>query len=139
MKLSRTLAFGVMLWISIFVLYSILLSLPFLGGRDVLLHVVFWILLIPIVIGLTKWYFKAGEPRISRGLVLGLSSIVIGVLLDVLITVPFFLVPQTQGGTFADGALLLFGDWKLYIGFVEVILLCLWAGFEFDKTFSRAK
>ena len=127
MNYKRASIFGLLLWISIFVVISILMFIPFLHGKDLFNHVVYWILLVPIVMLLSKWYFKGDSPKIKKGFFLGVFALFIGTILDLVITVPFFVKSYTN----------FYGDWKLWIGFAIVVLTTTFAGFEFDATYSK--
>lgn len=127
MNIKRAVGFGAMLWILIFVLLSILLFLPFLEGRTLAVHVIFWIFLIPIVLLLAKWYFKADPPTMKKGFFLGIIGVIVGIILDLIITVPLFIKSYD----------VFFTDWMLWFSLVEVVVLTTFAGFEFDKTFTK--
>ncbi len=129
MNTKRAVLFGVLLWVFIFVLLSIIMFIPILAEKVLTQHLIFWALLIPLVLLLAKWYFKAEQPTIKRGFLLGLIAIIVGTVLDLIITVPLFV---RSYDTF-------FTDWKLYVGFAEILLLTTYAGFEFDGTFSEEK
>lgn len=127
MNIKRLLGFGVMLWILIFIVWSILIFLPFLEGKDAAQYIIYWVLLIPIVLLLAKWYFKEDPPTWRKGLVLGVAGIVVGTVLDLIITVPLFIKSYSQ----------FYGNWMLWLGFLITIILCILAGAEFDKTFTK--
>ena len=131
MNYKRLLQFGVMLWIVVFVVFSIILFLPPLQDKEMLQYIIFWVVNVPIVLFLAKWYFKAEKPTWQRGLQLGIAGIIVGTVLDLLITQLFI------EGTYRDFLAEFYGDWKLYVGFLEVIVLTVLAGAEFDGTFSK--
>ncbi len=133
MNCKRQIKFGVMLWILVFVIYSIILFLPFLQGQELLQSVIFWVINIPVVLFLSKWFFKEVKPTWKRGLQLGICAIIIGTVLDLLITQLF--IP----GTYQDFLKEFYGNWMLYVGFLEVIVITTLAGAEFDGTFSKNK
>ncbi|NCO05315.1 MAG: hypothetical protein GW939_04195 [Candidatus Magasanikbacteria bacterium] len=128
---KRAIQFGVMLWVIIFVVFSIILFLPPLQNKELLPHIILWILLLPITLGLTKWYFKAIEPTGKRGFQLGIIALLVGTFLDLTITQLF--VP----GTYQQFITSFYGDWKLYVGFAEILCITTIAGFEFDGTYSK--
>lgn len=126
MNIKRAIGFGVMLWILIFVEVTIVMFIPALQDKVLTQHIIHWIVLIPMVLLLAKWYFKADPPTLKKGFFLGLIGLAVGIILDLLITIPLFV--KDYG---------FFADWKLWVGMAEAILLTTFAGFEFDKTFTK--
>jgi len=129
MNIKRALVYGVILWILIFVEFSIVMFLPWFKDHTKAQYVANWVLLIPIVLLCTKWFFKAEVPTTKKGLLLGIIGLVVGTILDMLITIPFFVKSYS----------LYYGNWMMYIGFVEGILLAAYAGYEFDGTYTKKK
>ncbi|MBD3311179.1 MAG: hypothetical protein GF349_01625 [Candidatus Magasanikbacteria bacterium] len=127
MNLKRSIFFAVILWIFIFIIISVLMFLPQLQGNDLAINIVFWIILIPLVLLLAKWYFKKDPPNIKKGFYLGVITLIIGTILDLTITIPFFV------HSYAD----FYSDWMMWFGFAELLVLTTFAGFEFDKTFTK--
>ncbi|MFH1286644.1 MAG: hypothetical protein ABII02_02745 [Candidatus Magasanikbacteria bacterium] len=125
MNIKRAIGFGVMLWVLIFIEVSAVMFIPSLENKIMTQHIIHWIILIPMVLLLAKWYFKVDPPTLKKGVFLGLIGLVIAIILDLIITVPFFV--KDYG---------FFGDWKLWVGMVEAILLTAFAGFEFDETYT---
>ena len=124
MNHKRAIGFGVMLWLSMFVAFFILMGLLKLGSS--MLYPIVWILLIPIILLLAKWYFKMDPPTTMKGLCLGLIGVGIGLLLDMVITAPFII----------KSYMTYFSTWQMYVIFFEIIALCTYAGWEFDKTYT---
>ena len=131
MNIKRSILFGVLLWAIIFVVLSLLMFTPFLAGKVLLWHIVFWVLLVPIVLGLCKWYFKENPPTMKKGVLLGVAALVIGIVLDMALTMPLFILPQ--GGSYVA----FYSDRMLYFGMAEVLILTTFAGVEFDATYSK--
>ncbi len=127
MNYKRAIVFGLMLWLAIFIVLSLLMFIPVLKESNWAVNIVFWILLVPMVLLLSKWYFKQEPPTVKKGLVLGIIALSVSIVLDILITVPFFV------GSFA----VFFGDWMLWAAMFEILLLTVFAGMEFDATFSK--
>jgi len=63
----------------------------------------------------------------KEGLRLGVIALIIGTILDVIITVPLFV----------KSYVVYFTSWTLYFGYVELLLLTILAGAEFDGTFTK--
>lgn len=129
MNYKRALVTGIMLWVIIFAVISILMFLPPLVDNKIMQFGIYWLLLIPIVLSLCKWYFKMDAPNLKKGFVLGVVILGVSVLLDIIITVPLFVKSYS----------VFFGDWMMYVGYFEILLLSIFAGWEFDKTFTSAE
>jgi hypothetical protein len=129
MNIKRAIGFGVLLWIFIFVMWSIIIFLPYLKDHVNLQHIVWYVVEIPLVLLLAKWYFKQRKPNIKEGFLLGVVALLVGVVLDVAITVPLFVKSYSQ----------FYGSWMLYVGFVELLVLTTLAGWEFDGPVARTE
>jgi hypothetical protein len=128
MKHKRAIITAVIIWLSIFIILSILMFLPFLKEKEMIQYFIFWVLLIPITLFSAKWYFRMDPPTLKKGLYLGLIILGVSLVFDIFITVPVFV----------KSYMIFFGNWRLYIGFSEIILLCTYAGWEFDDTYTKA-
>ena len=122
MKLKRGILFGIILWVLIFILWSIIMFLPYLKEHQTIQYIVWWIIEIPLVLSLGKWYFKQRKPRIKEGFFLGLVALLVVTILDIAITVPFFVKSFSK----------FYGDWRLIVGLIELVALTTLAGWEFD-------
>lgn len=127
MNIKRAIGFGAMLWILIFVVWSVLMFAPWFKDGEMRIYVTHWILLVPMVLLLAKWYFKATPPSLKKGLFLGLIGLATGTVLDMIITIPLFVKSYA----------LYYGDWKQWVSFALSVLLCVIAGWEFDATYSK--
>ncbi|MBT4153572.1 MAG: hypothetical protein HOE53_02890 [Candidatus Magasanikbacteria bacterium] len=87
------------------------------------------LLLIPITMILAKWYFKAVKPTTLRGLGLALDILIVSVL--------GAWVLEMTGMVPADMTQTLFSSWIGYASVAWILLLCVYAGFEFDGTYSK--
>lgn len=134
MNLKRAVGFGTLLWVFVFVIFSIIMFIPSLVDRHLAQHVVFWIILAPFMLALSKWYFKHDPPTLKKGLGLGVIAVIIGVILDLAITIPLFTKGE-QSLVVALGQF--YGEWELYVGLLEIMVIATLAGGEFDKTFTR--
>ncbi|MBT3539395.1 hypothetical protein HOF40_04190 [Candidatus Parcubacteria bacterium] len=126
MKIKRAIAFGVMLWVGIFAIISILMFTPSLQDKDFYQFLILWILLIPLVLLLAKWYFREDSPTTKKGFLLGIIGVLVGTVLDIAITVPLFVKSYS----------VFYSNVFMYIGIAEGILLATYAGFEFDATYT---
>lgn len=127
MNIKRALGFGAMLWVAAFMVISIFMFTPWFRDSEMRVQVAWWILEIPVVLLLAKWYFKEVSPTLKNGARLGVASIVVGVVLDVIITVPLFVKSYST----------MYGDWKIYVGLLLAWFLCIYAGYEFDATYTK--
>lgn len=127
MNIKRAIGFGIMFWVLAFVVISILMFSPWFKDGEMRQNITWWILEIPITLLLAKWYFKKVTPTAKNGLVLGVLGLITGSILDAAITVPLFVKSYS----------LFFGNWLMYVGYGIVLLLCIYAGYEFDATFTK--
>ncbi len=134
MNIKRALGFGVMMWILIFVAVSIIMFLPFLEGREVLPYLIYWVVLVPMVLFSAKWYFRVDPPTLKKGFFLGVIGVLVGTVLDLIITIPLFIA---QDISYAEGLKEFYGIWPFWVSLAWFILLCAYAGWEFDGTFSK--
>jgi hypothetical protein len=134
MNIKRAVGFGAMLWIAAFVSISILMFAPWFK-ESASRYQIAWILLeIPVVLLLAKWYFKMNIPTVKKGFLLGVIGLITSSVLDLIITIPLFLAPNTDTpiGDF-------FFDWKMLVGFGLVLVLTTYAGYEFDGPIGAVK
>lgn len=127
MNYKRAILFGVMLWAFIFVIFSVVMFMPWFSTRPLAQHATLWILFIPLVLALVKWYSFGKKITAVEGLKLGLVFLVVGTILDMIITIPLFV--KSFGKYYSD--------WKIYVGYAEVLALCAYAGFEFDNPVNK--
>ena len=115
-----------LLWLFIFIIVSLLMIVPGLKDQTFFRYLILWVLLVPIVLFFAKWYFNMDEPTTKKGIVLGIIALVVGELLNVIITVPLFIKSYS----------LFYSNIYMYIGMLEVLLLTTYAGYEFDGTYT---
>ncbi len=111
----RAIKTGVLVWAAIFIEWSIIIFTPILkdlGNWQYLLH---YILLFPIVYYSIQYYYK-NKGKVN-GFALGLVVLLVGVILDSIITVPLFTIPQGVG--FVD----FFFNPLMLIGYAELIMV----------------
>jgi len=127
MNLKRLIIFSVSVWLLVFFIFSILMFTPWFKDSQLRIQATWWILEIPIILLLSKWYFKMDAPTIKKGFLLGISALIIGGILDLIITVPFFVKSIS----------VFYSNWLMYIGMIWMIVLTTYAGYEFDSTFTK--
>lgn len=113
MKTLRVILVGVLLWILIFVEISI--TMVGLKLSDSAVWIIHYLFLIPIGILCARIYYKSHDKL--NGFLLGFILLVVGTILDAVITVPIFIIPQ--GGSYAA----FFSDWTMLIGGLELIVV----------------
>jgi len=95
MKLLRAISVGALLWAFIFVEWSIIIFAPVLKDLGDWQYLIHYIVLIPIVIFGASYYYKSNNK--VNGFLLGIVMLIVGLILDAIITVPFFTQPQGVG------------------------------------------
>lgn len=113
MKWLRALSIGALAWLVIFVEVSI--TMISLKLSNVTVYFIHYLLLIPISIFLAWFYYQSKDK--TNGFLLGIALLISGIVLDLVITVPLFIIPQ--GGGFYD---YFTSSWTT-IGFVEMIVI----------------
>ena len=113
MKALRAILVGVLLWILIFIEISI--TMIGLKLSDLAVWIIHYILLIPFAI-LCAWIYYKKKNKLN-GFLFGISILIVGIILDLIITVPLFII--TQGGSYTD----YLSNIYLLIGFVELIII----------------
>lgn len=113
MKWVRGLLVAVLIWVLIFIEISIaMIGLKLSSNSTWIVHYIF---LIPIVFFCTGLYYRKKDK--TKGFFLGLYFLVIGIMLDILVTVPMFIIPQ--GGNYIT----YFSNLYMLAGFVESVVL----------------
>lgn len=115
MKILRAILSGLVIWALIFVEWSIMIFAPVLKDLGNWQYLIHYVVLIPIVLFGASYYYKSGDK--VNGLVLGLIMLVTGIILDAIITVPFFTSPQ------GVGYVKFFINPLMLIGFVEFMVI----------------
>lgn len=113
MKTLRAIVLGILLWIFIFVEISI--TMIGLKLNETTIWIIHFILLIPFAI-LCAWLYYKSKDRLN-GFALGLIFLIIGIILDMIITVPMFIMPQ--GGNYAT----YFTNIYMIVGFIELVVV----------------
>lgn len=127
MKYTRGLLFGLFLWTFIFIILSIFMFAPGIKDQVFFQYLILWVLLIPFVLFIAKWYFHTDEPTTKKGVILGVAALVVYIVLDNIVIVPLFIKSYS----------IYFSNIYLYISMFEVLLLTTYAGYEFDATYTK--
>ena len=115
MKTLRAISIGTLLWTLIFVEWSIIMFTPFLKDLGTLQYLIHYVVLIPIVLFGAVYYYKSGDK--ANGFLLGLAMLMVGVVLDLIVTVPLFTSPQ------GVGYMEFFFSISMLVGFIEYIVI----------------
>src|SRR3989344_4200673 len=113
MKFLRAIGIGALFWILIFIEISI--TMIGLKLSDSIVYIIHYIFMIPLIIFCARLYYKSKDK--TNGFLLGLFIVVVGIILDMIITVPLFIVPA--GGSYAS----YLSNTYLITGFIEGILV----------------
>lgn len=134
MNLKRALTFGVILYVIYLLAHGILAAATgrsfFFFSHSTATFVGLWLLNIPLVLYLCKWYFKQVPPTTKSGLQLAVSTMLAFVVFDGIL---FALSSSLVKGIDLSVA---YTDWRYYATAIEVFLLVVFAGFEFDGTYT---
>ena len=128
MNYTRALGFSLLLYVSGFFV------LPFINREELSLgnFVFIWAFYVPIVLLLAKWFFRKVPASIKNGFVLGIFAIGIASILD-----GIFVYMVITGGESRALFKELYSSWMFYVTVIEIIALTTYAGFEFDKTYTK--
>ena len=108
MKIGKAITYAILFWIAIFVVISVIM---YSGLSETIQTVLHFIAVPIIVLLLTKSYFRKEKAGLSEGIKLALVFLVVGTILDLVITVPLFV------GSVAE-----FYDWELIVGMTEMVV-----------------
>ena len=109
MRTIRAISAGVLLWILIFIEISIvMIGLKITGLTGEIIH---FILLVPLTI-LCVWVYYKGKDKMN-GFLLGIFMLLVGTILDLIITIPLFVKSYTG----------YYSSYYLWIGFAIVIVI----------------
>lgn len=118
MKLTRTIGFGILIWIVGVTLYTLSFYIPLLEDADQQANIWLSIVILPVVWFASKLYYR--NEVTTHGFWTGLVFFITSALLDALITVPFLILPY--GGTYFD-FYIDFAFWGIGIEFVTTVTL----------------
>jgi len=106
-------------WVFAFVAISVIMCAPALVG-DIPTQNALKLLIIPIIAYFAAHMaLKDEKTGASDGFMLGIYFLIVGTILDVLITVPLFTKSYD-----------LFKEWSLWAGYAEILVFCTLAGYH---------
>ncbi len=98
MKPFRAILAGIIVWIFIFITFSIMSSIPIIKDSEIQQNLIIYILLFPYVLFGIRFYYKKEQQ--TNGFIIGLIMAFTSIILDALITVPLVIIPH--GGSYAS-------------------------------------
>jgi len=117
MNWKKIIIYGVLLWVFIFVIITILMFVPALAGNESLQNILSLIGIAILIFILSLFYFKKNPANFGKGLLVGLIWVVTGSILDLIITIPLFTQPSGVG--YAE----FYSQPSMWVGFGISILL----------------
>lgn len=96
-KIGKAILYGVLLWAIMFILWSIMIFTPWIKDIPTVQYIISYAALIVAVILLSKSFYKSKGK--ANGFLLGLIFVVVGIILDAVVTVPLFIIPQDMSYT----------------------------------------
>lgn len=92
MKTTRAILLGIAIWIIAILFYLISYAIPILENPDTQANIVLFVVVMPLVWCGCYFYYKKDNK--THGLKVGQTLLLTAVVLDALITVPFFVMPN---------------------------------------------
>jgi CDP-diglyceride synthetase len=126
MNIKRMLLTGLMLFIDIILILSLFIYIPVLNTKPLIQNIIFFVLMVPLVLLSAKWYFKVNPPTVTKGLILGTVVLLVVLVLGSLVSFNCF-------GNYCQ----FFSVWNVVFSFFEILVLFVYAGWEFDSTFTN--
>tara|TARA_A100000171_G_C2129327_1_gene145628 strand:- start:1210 stop:1611 length:402 start_codon:yes stop_codon:yes gene_type:complete len=118
MKIKRALLIGIAIWIIAILFYSISYYVPVLENAETQANLVLFAVVIPLVWWGCSFYYK--KEKDTHGYLVGQTLLLTAVVLDAMITVPFFIIP-TGGSHYSFFTSL--GFWIIAAEFLLVAVL----------------
>jgi len=110
MNFGKATILGILLWVLIFVEFSALMFIP---GLNSTVQVILHLIILPFLVWICcSMYFKKNKGGWKEGFLFGACLLIIGEILDALITVPLFVKSYS----------VFYMQWNLWVGFVEMII-----------------
>lgn len=98
MKITRAILVGSIVWMFVLTAFTILSFVPGIQDSEIQQRFIIGILLIPFALLGAALYYKKGDN--ANGFKVGLVMVFTALLLDVIITVPFVVIPYSAGSYF---------------------------------------
>ncbi len=118
MKIKRAILISILVWVIAVFLYSISYYIPVLKDADLQANVVLFVAVVPLVWLGCSYYYK--KDKNTQGYKIGLIMLSISIILDALITVPVFIIPN--GGNYYDFFISI-SFWAIAFEFLVIAIL----------------
>ena len=92
MKTKRAILLGIAIWSIGILFYSITYAIPILEDPDTQANIVLFVVIMPVVWFACSFYYEKDSK--THGFLVGQTMLLTAVVLDALITVPFFVIPK---------------------------------------------
>jgi hypothetical protein len=134
MNYTRALMCGLGMYLSFLVVYGVGLLLPFVdaAGLGTSFFVFLGVWMIPIVLVWAKWFFRLVPPSVKHGVLLGAVALIIATVCDLLFIFVLPVFPMSVADVQQLGT-----NWMAYAVIIELLALTTYAGFEYDRTFTK--
>lgn len=123
MNIKRGITAGIILWVLIFFEVSILMF-GFKLTAGITYYTIHYIVLAVLTYIAVLFYFRGKKIKRNarEGLKLGIVMLITGIILDAIITLPLWIIPQ--GGSYSS----FFSDLYLIAGFAEIVIIAIILG-----------
>lgn len=110
-NLKSILSYGALLWILIFMEVSIVMFIP---GLSKLTQNILHLIILPLLaLFCFIKHFKTTPASLRDGLLVGVYFLIVGTILDLIITIPLFVKDYS----------LFYTSWWLWVGYLEVLII----------------
>tara|TARA_R110002167_G_scaffold358364_2_gene574392 strand:+ start:960 stop:1361 length:402 start_codon:yes stop_codon:yes gene_type:complete len=92
MKIQRAILSGMAIWVVAILFYSLSYYVPILENADEQANLVLFVIVMPLVWSGCAFYYR--KDNTTHGYKVGQAMLLTSVVLDALITVPFFVIPN---------------------------------------------
>lgn len=127
MRFKSAILLGILLYVLIFVEISVLMFVPRLKDKPAMQTIVHLVLLPILTLICGYIYFKGKKGSLKEGFWLGIAFLIVGTVLDWIITIPLFIMPKGAG--FFD----FYKTWSIWVGFAEMLVFSAISGVMFGK------
>lgn len=133
MKVKYAILIGIVIWAVAASLFTLSFSIPILENPEQQANMVLFIVIMPLVWMGCKFYYK--KDKTTHGFLVGQTLLLTAIALDVIITVPFIIIPS--GGSYYSFFTSL-GFWIVAVEFIAVAVLY-WYAMVYSKSFTTAQ
>ncbi len=114
MKFWRAVLTGALIWVLVFFEVSILMFGFKLNPPSSLYYIIHYVAFVIFVILASLIYFRKAKAGVGEGLILGITFILVGIVLDSIITIPLFMNLDYS---------FLIGE-EMLVGYVISLIIC---------------